>query len=77
MERSEGCELKALKQDYLNVQVLRLEQNYRSTSNILNAANAVIAHNRNRFGKNLWTQQSTGSLIQCYTAIDAVMKPVS
>ncbi|MBK1642966.1 DNA helicase II [Chromatium okenii] len=63
--------LKALQQDYQNVQLLRLEQNYRSTSNILNAANAVIANNRNRFGKNLWTQQSTGSLICRYTAIDA------
>jgi DNA helicase II / ATP-dependent DNA helicase PcrA len=63
--------LKALQQDYQNVKVFRLEQNYRSTRNILNAANAVIAHNQNRFGKNLWTQDQAGELIQRYTAIDA------
>ncbi len=40
--------------------VIKLEQNYRSTQNILNAANAVIAHNRGRRGKNLWTQQTQG-----------------
>ncbi|MFT5232809.1 MAG: DNA helicase-2/ATP-dependent DNA helicase PcrA [Candidatus Krumholzibacteriia bacterium] len=41
----------------------RLEQNYRSTGNILNAANAVIAHNKQRKGKNLWTSGADGDLL--------------
>lgn len=43
--------------------VIKLEQNYRSTSNILNAANAVIAHNRGRKGKELWTAKEGGEKI--------------
>lgn len=49
--------------EYPNAHVVKLEQNYRSTSNILNAANAVIAHNRGRKGKNLWTSKDGGDLI--------------
>ncbi len=49
--------------EYPNAHVVKLEQNYRSTSNILNAANAVIAHNRGRKGKNLWTAKEGGDLI--------------
>mgnify|MGYP002905448964 FL=1 len=45
---------------YKNARVIRLEQNYRSTQNILDAANAVIANNKNRKGKNLWTQAGSG-----------------
>lgn len=48
--------------------VIRLEQNYRSTQNILDAANAVISHNQQRKGKTLWTGNGKGSLITCYTA---------
>ncbi|HIZ56083.1 MAG TPA: UvrD-helicase domain-containing protein [Firmicutes bacterium] len=44
--------------------VVRLEQNYRSTQNILNAANAVISHNTERKGKNLWTENGEGSKVQ-------------
>lgn len=48
---------------YKNARVIRLEQNYRSTQNILDAANAVIASNKNRKGKNLWTQAGSGEKI--------------
>lgn len=44
--------------------VIRLEQNYRSTQNILDAANEVIRHNEGRKGKNLWTKNGAGELIQ-------------
>ena len=50
--------------DYPQAQVVRLEQNYRSTSVILNAANAVIEHNLNRKGKNLWTSREGGEKIR-------------
>ncbi len=56
--------------DYENAKTIRLEQNYRSTGNILNAANAVIANNRGRKGKNLWTDKGDGELINLYTAAD-------
>lgn len=46
--------------------LIRLEQNYRSQGNILDAANALIAHNRGRLGKNLWTQESAGEQIRVY-----------
>ncbi|MGY1489554.1 UvrD-helicase domain-containing protein [Methylobacillus pratensis] len=50
-----------------NVQnVVKLEQNYRSHSNILDAANAIIMHNRNRLGKNLWTSAGKGEPIRVY-----------
>ncbi|MCL5260075.1 MAG: DNA helicase II [Gammaproteobacteria bacterium] len=57
-----------LKHDYPNIEIIRLEQNYRSTANILTAANAVIANNHNRLGKNLWTTGAKGELIGLYTA---------
>lgn len=57
-------------QDFPNTQIIRLEQNYRSTSTILNAANALIAHNEYRLGKNLWTQGKAGELITLYTAFN-------
>ena len=50
------------------VKVIRLEQNYRSTSNILDCANAVIACNRGRKGKNLWTAGSRGAKVQVHAA---------
>lgn len=50
-----------------NVQnIVKLEQNYRSHSNILDAANAIIMHNRNRLGKNLWTSAGKGEPIRVY-----------
>ena len=54
--------------EYQNARVIRLEQNYRSTGNILEAANAVIRNNRGRKGKNLWTDHGEGDKVQCYTA---------
>ncbi len=56
--------------DYNSARVIRLEQNYRSVGNILNAANAVISNNRGRKGKNLWTDKGDGDLINIYTAED-------
>ncbi|HEX7030825.1 MAG TPA: DNA helicase II [Gammaproteobacteria bacterium] len=55
-------------QDNPGTQVVRLEQNYRSTGNILKAANAVIANNRDRMGKNLWTSDEEGDPIRLYAA---------
>lgn len=54
--------------DFPNVRRIDLEQNYRSTANILNTANAVIANNRRRMGKNLWTDTGDGEKISVYTA---------
>jgi DNA helicase-2/ATP-dependent DNA helicase PcrA len=56
--------------DFPGARVLRLEQNYRSTKNILAAAGAVIQHNLGRKGKSLWTENSTGEPLVLYTALD-------
>ncbi len=53
---------------YANVLQYKLEQNYRSTNNILEAANAVIKNNAKRLGKELWSEQGGGELIQYYGA---------
>ena len=53
---------------YPGAKTIRLEQNYRSTSNILNAANCVIQHNTERKGKTLWTDNGEGDKVQVYTA---------
>ncbi|PWC14673.1 DNA helicase II [Brenneria corticis] len=57
-------------QDFAGAETIRLEQNYRSTSNILNAANALIAHNGGRLGKNLWTDGADGEPISLYCAFN-------
>ena len=54
--------------DFPGAQTIRLEQNYRSTANILGAANAVIAHNPDRIGKQLWTDSGDGEPIDLYAA---------
>lgn len=54
--------------DYPSAKTIRLEQNYRSTANILKAANAVIANNPGRLGKQLWTSGETGGAIELYAA---------
>ncbi len=56
--------------DFPGARTLRLEQNYRSTGVILKAANALIAHNDGRLGKNLWTDGSDGDPIQLYAALN-------
>lgn len=54
--------------EYKNCRTIRLEQNYRSTSHILDAANAVIRNNQGRKGKELWTDQGCGDPIELYVA---------
>ena len=58
------------KSDYPRAKIIKLEQNYRSTQTILDAANAVIANNPDRPSKTLWTSQRGGSHLQWYTADD-------
>jgi len=55
---------------YPNHQVIKLEQNYRSTGTILKAANKIIANNAGRMGKELWTNAGEGDLISLYTAFN-------
>jgi DNA helicase-2/ATP-dependent DNA helicase PcrA len=54
--------------DFPGASVVKLEQNYRSTATILNAANAVIKNNGSRMGKNLWTEGAQGEAIRVYSA---------
>jgi len=56
--------------DFPEAKIVRLEQNYRSTQNILQAASAVVAHNLKRKGKNLWTSRQGGTKIGYYEAPD-------
>ena len=56
--------------DFPGAELVKLEQNYRSTSNILNAANALISNNSGRLGKNLWTEDGDGEAISLYTALN-------
>jgi len=56
--------------DFSDTQTVKLEQNYRSTSNILTAANAVIAKNSGRLGKELWTEAGEGEPIALYAAFN-------
>ena len=58
--------------DYKNASNFRLEQNYRSTGNILGGANALIANNSDRMGKELWTDGSDGELVEIYSAFNEV-----
>ncbi len=59
-------------QDFDNAQTIKLEQNYRSTANILNAANQLISNNNNRLGKDLWTEDESGEKISIYTAFNEI-----
>ena len=60
----------SFEKQFRGARVIRLEQNYRSTQAILNAANAVIAHNLGRKGKKLWTANGIGDPITVYEASD-------
>ncbi|PSR21278.1 MAG: ATP-dependent DNA helicase PcrA [Sulfobacillus acidophilus] len=56
--------------DFPGATIIRLEQNYRSTGIILDAANALVRHNRERLGKELWTQKEIGETVRLYRAPD-------
>ncbi len=56
----------SFEKQFQNAAVIRLEQNYRSTSNILNAANGVIGHNVGRKGKTLWTRNGAGNKVEIH-----------
>ncbi|MCB2264179.1 MAG: DNA helicase II [Candidatus Thiosymbion ectosymbiont of Robbea hypermnestra] len=64
--------IQSFQRDYPGTRIVRLEQNYRSTGNILNAANALIENNPSRLGKNLWTQDGAGAPIRRYAAFNEV-----
>jgi DNA helicase-2/ATP-dependent DNA helicase PcrA len=62
--------LQHFRRDYPQAKLFRLEQNYRSTATILEAANGLIAHNASRLGKKLWTSGARGEPIRLYTAFN-------
>ncbi|NIR61699.1 MAG: DNA helicase II, partial [Gammaproteobacteria bacterium] len=62
--------LKRLTDEFPATRIVRLEQNYRSTSTILRAANAVIAYNQGRMGKSLWTAGEPGEPLELYSAFN-------
>lgn len=62
--------LRNFQNDFPNASLVRLEQNYRSTSNILNAANHLVSHNQDRLGKSLWTNAGDGEPISLYDAFN-------
>jgi DNA helicase-2/ATP-dependent DNA helicase PcrA len=60
--------LQKFREDFPQAKMFRLEQNYRSTASILDAANALITHNSSRLGKQLWTSGARGAPVQLYAA---------
>jgi len=64
--------IRDFQKDYPGAPLVRLEQNYRSTETILQAANAVIANNASRLGKNLWTDGGAGERLSLYAAFNEV-----
>ncbi|MGB0936914.1 MAG: DNA helicase II [Colwellia sp.] len=58
--------------EFKDAKTIKLEQNYRSTANILNAANQLIGNNNNRMGKKLWTEGDQGEKISIYTAFNEI-----
>ena len=72
--RWRGAEIRNIldfEQDYSDCTVFKLEQNYRSTSNILTVAHSIISHNRNRMEKELWTKKELGEMVTFVLADDA------
>jgi DNA helicase-2/ATP-dependent DNA helicase PcrA len=63
-----AANMQDLQKDFAVGKVIKLEQNYRSHGHILDAANALIEHNRRRLGKNLWTAESKGERLRVYEA---------
>ncbi len=64
--------MQRFRRDYPQHEIVRLEQNYRSTGNILDAANALIANNSARLGKKLWTDGSRGEAIRLYSGFNDI-----
>ena len=64
--------IQQIQTDFSDTRLVRLEQNYRSTGTILAAANALIAHNKGRLGKKLWTQDKAGAPVALYSAYSEV-----
>jgi ATP-dependent DNA helicase UvrD/PcrA len=62
--------LQQFQKDFPGTQVVRLEQNYRSTGNILAAANGLITHNQGRLGKELWTEDHDGPPVRVFAGFD-------
>jgi DNA helicase-2/ATP-dependent DNA helicase PcrA len=60
--------IQKIENDFKPIKVIKLEQNYRSTGNILSASNALIANNPNRLEKSLWTKSGDGELINVFNA---------
>ena len=60
--------IQKIENDFKPIKVIKLEQNYRSTGNILSASNALIANNNNRLEKSLWTESVDGDLINVFNA---------
>ncbi len=65
---AEAANMREFQRDFAQSNVIKLEQNYRSQGNILDAANAVIEHNKDRLGKNLWTDAGKGEPLRIYAA---------
>ena len=63
-----AANMQSLQRDFAIEKVIKLEQNYRSHGNILDAANALISNNRRRLGKNLWTAEAKGERLRVYEA---------
>ena len=64
-----SANMQDLQRDFRIERVIKLEQNYRSHGHILDAANALISHNRKRLGKNLWTSEGKGEPLRVYEAL--------
>lgn len=64
--------IRRFQREFNDTQTIILEQNYRSTETILNAANKLIDHNGDRLGKNLWTKGNKGELISTYVAFNEI-----
>jgi len=65
---AEAANMREFQRDFAKDNIIKLEQNYRSQGNILDAANAVISHNKDRLGKNLWTDEGKGEQLRIYAA---------
>jgi DNA helicase-2/ATP-dependent DNA helicase PcrA len=65
-----AANLQLFMRDYPHVQLFKLEQNYRSSGTILEAANGLIGHNANRLGKKLWTSGARGEPVHLYSAFN-------